>query len=112
MDHPKCNEENDIQNKKNPFKIIVVCIIAAIVIAMPILGGIKSLRSNFNINAKKVYIKEDEIKAVYSSPNDFKGNYMRMTGRIFEEPEPVGNMLCVQMWNDFPGSNYNTIVSI
>lgn len=59
---------------------------------------------------EKVFIKEDQISDLYSSPEDFKGKYVELTGRVFTNPETKDDMVALQMWQDPEHSENNTIV--
>ena len=60
---------------------------------------------------KKVYIKEDQISDLYSNPDEFKGKYVNLTGKVFMV-ETDGDDIYFQMWQDVEDSDHNTIVHI
>lgn len=59
---------------------------------------------------EKVFIEKDQISDLYTSPKDFKGKYVELTGRVFTNPETQDDMVFLQMWQDPKNSDHNTII--
>lgn len=59
---------------------------------------------------EKVFLEKDQISDLYTSPKDFKGKYVELTGRVFTTPETQDDMVFLQMWQDSKNADHNTIV--
>lgn len=59
-----------------------------------------------------VPMKGDEIKSLYSSPENFKNHYVEVIGKVFVAPEFTEDGICIQMWNDIKNFSNNTVVYI
>lgn len=68
-------------------------------------GGSKS-------GGEKVYVDENDITKVYTSPKEYKGKYVKLTGRIFLTPEKNDKKTVFQMWGNPNVSELNTVVTI
>lgn len=60
---------------------------------------------------EKVYIEEDKIADMYTSPDDYKGKYVKLTGRVFTNPEAKDKQIAFQMWQDPKNSANNTVIT-
>lgn len=85
------------------FKLIALC--TALCLGLVGCGGGESQTSG-----EKEYIGDEEIAQMYSNPETFKGKYVKLTGKIFQEPEVDGADVYFQMWGDVKNSERNTIV--
>jgi len=54
----------------------------------------------------------DEIKTLYTSPENFKHHSVEIIGKVFNSPEYTNEGVSFQMWGDPKNSNNNTIVHI
>ena len=61
-------------------------------------------------DSKKVYVEESQIPDIFSSPDKFKGNYVKLSGQIFVEPEKDGDMTALQIWHNPENASNNFIV--
>ncbi len=59
---------------------------------------------------EKVYVKEDEIKDVFSSPDKYEGKYIKLSGKVFTEPEKDGDDYALQAWNNPQNSENDFVV--
>lgn len=59
---------------------------------------------------EKVFLDENQISDLYSSPKDFIGKYVTLSGKVFTTPETSGNNVALQMWQDSKNNDHNTIV--
>lgn len=59
-----------------------------------------------------VPMKGDEIKTLYTTPENFKNHYVELTGVVFAAPEYIDEGVCVQMMSDIKNHENNTIVYI
>lgn len=55
-------------------------------------------------------IKQSEIKALYSSPDDFKGRSFTFTAAVFGDVEKKNDQLVFQAWHDIEKSSKNTVI--
>lgn len=56
------------------------------------------------------YLTESEITEMYTNPNKYEGRKIKVTGKVFQEPEVDGDSIVFQMWADAINSDLNTIV--
>ncbi len=61
-------------------------------------------------DSAKEYVADTEIAQVFADPDAFKGKYIRLSGRVFNDVEKKGSTFYFQMWADSE-MNKNTIVS-
>lgn len=59
-----------------------------------------------------VPMKGDEIKTLYTSPENFKNHYVDIIGKVFNTPEYADGVVSFQMWGDIENSDNNTIVYV
>ena len=59
---------------------------------------------------EKIFLEKDQISDLYTSPKDFKGKYVELTGRVFTNPETQDDMVFLQMWQDPKNADHNTII--
>lgn len=59
-----------------------------------------------------VPLKGDEIKTLYTTPENLKNHYVELTGIVFTAPEYADDGVCVQMMSDIKNHDNNTIVYI
>lgn len=58
---------------------------------------------------KKEYVEESQISEVFTNPDDFKGKYIVLTGKIFTEPEKSDGTTAIQAWHDPQNAENNFI---
>lgn len=56
-------------------------------------------------------IPENEFQNVYSSPDDYIGRYIVLTGRVFGEVQKANGKIGFQMFQDYENSERNTVVT-
>ena len=64
------------------------------------------------LNDSIVPMKGDEIKTLYTSPENFKNHVVEIVGKVFNTPEYSDSSVSFQMWGDFENSDKNTIVHV
>lgn len=60
--------------------------------------------------AKKEYIEETQIADLFTNPDNFKGKYVKLSGKIFTTPEKSGSDIALQAWHDPSTASNNFIV--
>ena len=70
----------------------------------------KNVEAASSQEKNKEYLTEEQIAAMYSSPDDYKDKYVKITGEIFQEPETDDKGIYFQMWGDPSNSERNTLV--
>lgn len=55
-------------------------------------------------------IKKSEVKALYTSPDDFKGRSFTFTAAVFGDVEKDGDQLAFQAWHDIEKTSKNTVI--
>lgn len=51
-------------------------------------------------NVEPEYISDSEIASLFSSPDDYAGKYVKLTGKIFNGPQTEDNYSVYQAWYD------------
>lgn len=59
-----------------------------------------------------VPMKGDEIKSLFTTPEDFKYHHVELIGRVFAAPEYGDGVASLQMWADYVNSENNIMVYI
>ena len=59
-----------------------------------------------------VPMKGDEIKSLYTVPENYKNHYVEIVGRVFTTPGYADNCVTFQMYADIENSENNTIVYV
>lgn len=54
----------------------------------------------------------DEIKGLFSNPENLKNHYVEIIGKVFTAPEYTDDGICIQMFADYENSENNTVVYI
>lgn len=62
-------------------------------------------------SGEKEYVKPEEIQKVYANPKEYKGKYIKVSGRIFSDVEQDGDDYVFQMFQDLKNSKNNTFVT-
>lgn len=62
--------------------------------------------------AQKEYINESQINDLFTSPNNFKDKYVKISGQVFTEPEKDGDTWVLQCWNNPEKASNNFIVYV
>ncbi len=92
-------------------KLLAIILIAATVISLAACSGDTKDSGNDSSEPKeKEYISEDEISDLFSNPDNFKDKYVKMTGKIFTDPETDGDTVALQIWQNPKDSSNNFIV--
>lgn len=56
-----------------------------------------------------VYLEETEIANLFSNPDEYKGKYVKLSGKIFNGPDKEENYVAYQAWHDIQ-SNDNSFI--
>lgn len=52
-----------------------------------------------------VYLEETEIADLFSNPEDYKGKYVKLSGKIFNKPNSDKGTVAYQVWHDTQNSD-------
>ena len=63
-------------------------------------------------NDEIVPMKGDEIKSLYTTPENYKNNCVEIIGKVFTAPEYTDDGIAIQMFADYKNFENNTIVYI
>lgn len=86
-------------------------LMAALLMGTMILGLTACGGSSESAEPKeKEYISEEQIPELFTSPEDFKGKYVKLTGQVFVEPEKDDDGVALQIWNDPKNVQNNFVV--
>lgn len=88
----------------------LLSILLASTMLLSLSGCGKSDDSGKTGDGPKEYVGESEIDAVYTSPDKYKGKYIKLTGKVFGTPEKDEGSIYFQMYGDPENYERNTIV--
>lgn len=60
----------------------------------------------------RIYIADEEVEQLFSAPDDFTGKYVRLTGKVFAEPQYEGDVKILQIFNNPKDSTRNFIATV
>lgn len=88
-------------------KIIAILLTATMVLSMTACGGGDNGNSSEKSSEpeKKEYIEDSEIVDMFANPADYKGKYVKLTGKIFNKPENDGENIAYQAWHDISAAD-------
>ena len=58
------------------------------------------------------YVSETEISNVFSNPDDYKGKYVKLSGKIFSGPDKADGYTAYQAWHDPQNSEMDFVFGI
>ena len=85
--------------KKRIVAIVMVCLMSVGLIAC---GGDNG--GSESENDKKEYLSESEIANLFSDPDNYKGKYVKLSGKIFNGPDTADDYVAYQAWHDVQNS--------
>ena len=53
---------------------------------------------------EKEYLSESDIANLFSDPDNYKGKYVKLSGKIFNGPDTAENYVAYQAWHDIQNS--------
>lgn len=59
---------------------------------------------------EKIYVQDDEIKDIFSSPDKYEGKYVQIFGKVFTDPEKDGDDYALQAWNNTQDAENDFVV--
>lgn len=99
-------------------KIIVAVLASVITLILVACGGGgsgaeggKGAESKESEPENKEYIEESQIAELFTNPDNFKGKYVVLTGRVFAEPEKDEELTVLQTWHDPKNAQNNFITA-
>lgn len=99
-------------------KIVAILLTACLSFSLSACSGGESGSSSTSasqtevVSNQKEYISESEIPNLFTSPDDYKGKYVKLTGQIFATPEQDDDRIALQVWHDPENSSNNFIVYV
>lgn len=73
-------------------------------------GGSSNSSEESKEPEEKEYISEAEITDLFTTPDNYKGKYVKLSGQVFADPEKDGDEIALQVWNDPQNAEKNFIV--
>lgn len=84
--------------------------IFVVLVSVAIGSSISTVDYTDEISEEKIYLEKEEIPQLFSNPEEFKGKYVVLTGKIFIEPEDEGDYVGLQIWNKPEKTENNFLV--
>lgn len=95
-------------------KLFAILLIAATTLSLVACGGESGEKKDSGDSPaepqEKEYLSEEEIPSLFSNPDDYKGKYVKMTGKIFTTPEVNDDQVALQIWQNPKDASNNFIV--
>lgn len=91
-------------------KFYIILTITIMILSLAACGNSSSKNDDTAKPKKKEYISESDMAELFTSPDKFKGKYVKITGQIFIEPEKEGDTTAFQAWHDPQNAQNNFIV--
>lgn len=93
-------------------KLLAILLIATTTLSLVACGGGGNEESGKGSAEpqEKEYLSEEEIPSLFSNPDDYKGKYVKITGKIFTAPEVNGDKVALQIWQNPKESSNNCVV--
>lgn len=86
-------------------KLLRALICATMVFTIVGCGG-----SDDKKETKKEYVKESEFTSVYTTPDKYKGKYIKLTGKVFNNVEEKDGKFAFQIFEDIDNYENSTII--
>ena len=87
-----------------------ISIFLSAIVFLSLTGCGKSESSASASEGPPEYVEEGELSALYTSPDKYKGKYVKLTGQVFLDPEKDEDGICFQMFADPENGERNTVV--
>lgn len=90
-------------------KLMVLLLAATMSLSVAACGGEKEPKAKTEKQEKIEYIKDSEIADVFTNPDKYKGKYVKMSGKVFVDPEKNEDEIALQAWHNPENSSNNFI---
>lgn len=88
-----------------------IAIVAVVVLIFMLFGGGSGdTKQTLLPKEERVYLSESEVDQAYASPDSYKGQYVKLYGKVFGEPEIHEDAVYFQMYADAENYEKNTVV--
>ena len=91
-------------------KLMAILLVATMTLSLMACSGNSDSSGESKKSEEKEYISETEIADLFTTPDNFKGKYVKLSGKVFVEPEKDGDEVALQVWNDPQNAEKNFIV--
>ncbi len=100
------------KKKRKGLKVVFSIVAVFFIIGMigNIFGGNEDTEIPENSNEEKIYLTDEEIPQMFSDPDSFKGKYVKLSGRVFSDPEVNKEFVGLQIWNNPENNERNFLV--
>lgn len=89
---------------------LIICGIELLGIVWMIMSSASSMGDSPTEVDELVYVEQTEIENVYASPDDYKGKYITLTGKIHTEPVVEDGILYFQIYADPVNLSKDTVI--
>ena len=96
-------EGDDLMKKK----ILAILLVATMALSLIACGGNSESSEE---SKEKEYLAETEIADLFTTPDNFKGKYVKLSGQVFVDPEKDGDEVAIQVWHDPQNAEKNFII--
>lgn len=93
-------------------KMVTILLALCLTFSLGACGGTETTEEPKQKTAQKeeiVYLEETEISNLFSNPDEYKGKYVKLSGRIFNGPDTDENYVAYQAWHDIQNSDKDFI---
>lgn len=104
-----CGNQPKKEKKKFP-KWLIILIGMGVAFFLFILLRDNTTQPKYDKNGNPVYVENGKFDYIYSSTNEYLGEFVDISGQIFNEPETDGEFTILQIWADPENAEKNTII--
>ncbi len=92
-------------------KLVVLLLAATMSLSVVACGGeIDTVAKVEEQEKEKIeYIEDSEIADFFTNPDKYKGKYVKLSGKVFADPEKNGDEIALQAWHNPENSSNNFI---
>ena len=91
-------------------KVILLLAILLVAFIATGCGGSSTVKPSYDKNGKPMYIAESDYEKIYTNTDAYKGKFVKLTGKIFTDPEKGDNYMGFQMYADPEKYEKNTLI--
>lgn len=86
-------------------KMVTILLVLCLSCSMTACGDNSPKLTSKEEAKEPVYIEETEISDLFSNPEDYKGKYVKLSGKIFNNPDSDKGTMAYQVWHDIQNSD-------
>lgn len=90
-------------------KVVTILLALCLSVSITACNNDSSVPAVKEESKEPVYLEESEIANLFSNPDEYKGKYVKLSGKIFSGPDKEDNYVAYQAWHDVKNSDNSFI---